>query len=166
MYYPKYSMKKFNLPTCFGFIIISELLGASGSFFTMPAIPTWYRGLIKPFLSPPNWIFAPVWTILFALMGISAYLIWLRRTKKKKPVHEALQFFGVQFLFNISWSLVFFGLHSPIGGVGVVVALWIAILATILKFYAIDKTAAFLLIPYLLWVSFAAYLTMSIALLN
>lgn len=158
-------MKKFNILTCAGFILGSEILGSLGSFFTTPNIPTWYWGLARPALNPPNWIFAPVWTILFALMGISAYLVWQKGTKKK-PVKTALTLFIVQFVFNILWSAVFFGLHSPLGGLMVIVALWLGIIATLWKFYLVDRWAGYLLVPYLLWVTFAMYLNASIFLLN
>lgn len=155
----------FNIFTCILFILGSELVGSSGSLFTMPNIPTWYRSLIKPPLTPPNWIFGPVWTLLFALMGISAYLVW-QKGMKKKPVQTALTLFIIQFVFNVLWSFVFFGLQSPMGGIVVIVFLWFFIIATLWKFYLVDKWAGYLLVPYLLWVTFAMYLTTSVAFLN
>lgn len=158
-------MKKFNFFTCILFILGSEIIGSLGSLFTMPNIPTWYRSLIKPPLTPPNWIFGPVWTILFALMGIAAYLVW-QKGMKKKSVKTALTLFVIQFVFNILWSLIFFGLQWPFGGVIVIVVLWLSIIATLWKFYLVEKWAGYLLIPYLLWVTFAMYLTASVFLLN
>lgn len=158
-------MKKIHLPTCIAFVLGSELIGSIGALFTNPAIPTWYRGLIKPVFTPPNWLFGPAWTILFALMGIAMYLIYLKRSKKH-PIKTQILFFSAQFLYNILWSIVFFGLRSPIGGFMVIVILWILILFTIQKFMEIEKTAGLLLVPYILWVTFAACLNLSIAMLN
>lgn len=146
------------------FIIICELAGAFGSVFTIPSIPTWYASLAKPSFNPPNWLFGPVWLILYALMGISAYLIYEKR--KNKAVTGALVVFAVQLVLNVLWSAVFFGLHSALLGLLTIILLWIAIAITMVKFYGILKQAAWLLIPYLLWVSFAALLNFSIWQLN
>lgn len=146
-------------------IIICELVGLIGTPFTISAIQSWYVYLNKPFFSPPNWIFGPVWTTLYALMGISAYLIWSKGFKNKK-VKKGLQFFGIQLGFNFIWSILFFGLHNPILGFLDIILLWISIFITIKKFYVISKPAAYLLIPYLAWVSFASLLNLSIILLN
>jgi len=146
-------------------ILVCELIGISGSFFTIASISTWYRTLNKPFFSPPNWIFGPVWAILYLMMGISAYLIWAEGLKKKK-VKEALLFFAVQLILNFSWSLIFFGLQLPFSAFINIVTLWLAILATILRFNKISKTAGYLLIPYILWVSFASVLNLAIVILN
>jgi len=146
-------------------VLICELIGISGAFFTMPSIPTWYKTLNKPFFSPPNWLFGPVWTILYLMMGISAYLIWEKGLKNKK-VKEALLFFAVQLILNFSWSLIFFGLQLPFSAFINIITLWLAILVTILRFNKISKTAGYLLIPYLLWVSFASVLNLAIVILN
>ncbi|MFC2066308.1 TspO/MBR family protein [Chloroflexota bacterium] len=146
-------------------IVACQCAGLIGSVFTMPAIPTWYAALQKPFFTPPNWLFAPAWATLYLLMGISAFIIW-RRGLSDKPVREALFIFGVQLVINALWSVVFFGLKSPLSGIIVIVALWIAILYTMYKFYKLSPVAALLLIPYILWVSFAAGLNVSIWLLN
>lgn len=158
-------MRRFNLWEFLAFIITSEVIGSLGSIFTAPAIPTWYNTLTKPSLNPPNWIFAPVWTTLFFLMGISAYLIW-RYGWEKKQVKSALYIFILQFAFNVFWSIAFFGLKSPFLGLLVIIILWILILLTIMKFSKINKRAGWLLLPYLLWVTFAAYLNFAIFLLN
>jgi len=158
-------MKKNHFTTLLLFIIGSELLGSIGSVATMPNIPTWYRSLIKPPLNPPNWIFGPVWTLLFALMGIAAFLIW-QKGFTKKSVTYALTWFCIQFIFNVLWSFLFFGARSPIAGLICISILWVSIVRTIQLFINIDKTAGYLLIPYLLWVSFATYLNMGIAFLN
>ena len=142
-----------------------ELAGAAGAIFTMPAIPTWYAGIIKPTFSPPSWIFAPVWIILFALMGIAAYLVYEKGTGKKL-VKVALGIFTIQLLLNMKWSLLFFGMHNPGLAFVEIIFLWLVILLTIISFFKISKSAAYLLIPYILWVSFASFLNFSIWQLN
>ena len=146
-------------------IVISELAGVIGSIFTVSAIPAWYATLAKPVLNPPAWIFAPVWTTLYLLMGIAAFLVW-RKGWEQKEVRIALSIFGVQLVLNALWSVVFFGLHSPAWALINILALWIAIAWTIMAFYKISRPAAYLLVLYILWVSFAAYLNYSIWILN
>jgi benzodiazapine receptor len=147
------------------FIIGSIALGSVGSIATIPAIPTWYAGLVKPSFNPPNWIFGPVWTMLFALMGIAAFLVWCEGVAKK-PVRFAFGMFLFQFLLNILWSFAFFGANSPLLGLLVIIPLWIAIIVTTLLFYRIRKLSGYLFIPYVLWVSFAMILNASIYALN
>lgn len=142
-----------------------EFVGIISTPFTLAAIPTWYSTLNKPPFSPPNWIFGPVWTTLYFLMGISAFLIW-QKGLKKKQVKEALLYFVAQLFFNFIWSILFFGLKSPTLGLFDILVLWVLILVTMIKFYKISKPAAYLLIPYILWVSFATILNLSIVLLN
>lgn len=132
--------------------------GILGSLFTISAIPEWYSTLNKPSFSPPNWVFAPVWIILYILMGISLYLIWTRR---KVPT-----VFWIQLILNAFWSIIFFGMRNPTLALVDIAALWIAIVLTIKAFYKINKIAANLLYPYLVWVSFATILNLSIMLLN
>lgn len=146
-------------------ILVCEGVGISGTPFTLSAIPTWYVGLEKPFFSPPNWIFGPVWTILYLLMGISFYLLWVRGFKKK-AVRYASVLFGIQLLLNLLWTPLFFGLRSPLLGLIDIVLLLVVLIFTITKIYTISKTAAYLLIPYLLWVSFATMLNAAILILN
>lgn len=146
-------------------IIACELVGIISTPFTLSGIPTWYSTLHKPPFSPPNWVFGPVWTTLYLLMGISVFLIW-KKGLKKKQIKQALYYFIAQLFFNFLWSLLFFGLHSPILGFIDIVVLWVFILITILKFYKLSKPASYLLIPYFLWVSFATILNLSIVLLN
>jgi benzodiazapine receptor len=138
-------------------LITCQLAGFIGSLFTSPAIPTWYASLKKPSFNPPNWVFSPVWITLFVLMGISLFLIW-RKTLEDKKVRIAILFFAVQLVLNVCWSVIFFGLKSPFFAFIEIIFLWIAILLTILKSYKVSKTAGVLLIPYILWVSFAAVL--------
>lgn len=148
-------------------IAIAVCLGAGfvGSIFTMPSIPTWYAALNKPFFNPPNWVFGPAWTLLYILMGIAAYLIW-EKGWENKEVKLSLLHFAVQLGFNVAWSIVFFNYHSPWGAFIVIVILWLLILETILRFAKLSKTAAWLLLPYILWVSFASVLNLAVALLN
>ncbi|MEO0092508.1 MAG: TspO/MBR family protein [candidate division WOR-3 bacterium] len=146
-------------------IIVCQAAGFIGSIFTTPNIPTWYATLRKPSFTPPNWLFAPVWTILFLLMGISAYLVW-RYGLSNSQVRIALLIFIVQLVVNILWSLVFFGLKAPLAGFFVIIALWLLILLTIIHFSNISITAGILLIPYILWVSFASVLNFMLWRLN
>lgn len=147
------------------FILGAEAAGLIGSVFTFPAISTWYATLIKPDFTPPSWLFGPVWTTLYALMGISAYLIWSKGYKKAN-VKFALNIFVVQLILNVLWSIIFFGLKNPTLAFGEIVMLWSFILLNIYYFYKINKTAGLLLVPYLAWVSFASLLNLAIALLN
>jgi len=146
-------------------IIVCELAGIIGSLFTTPSIPGWYAGLDKPSFNPPGWVFAPVWTALYAMMGLAAWLVY-EKGFKKPEVKRALTVFAVQLLLNTLWSIVFFGAHQIFGAVIVIVLLWAMILWTILLFHKIAKAAAWLLVPYILWVSFATVLTVSIYVLN
>ena len=144
-------------------IFICLFAGFIGSFFTSPTIPTWYATLQKPTFAPPNWVFFPVWTALFIMMGISLFLVWQKEDKKVKT---ALIIFAGQLVLNALWSVAFFGFRSPLLGLMEIIILWIAILATILSFKNVSRTAAYLLIPYILWVSFAAFVNFSIWRLN
>ncbi|HEX9917386.1 MAG TPA: TspO/MBR family protein [candidate division Zixibacteria bacterium] len=146
-------------------IIVCQLAGFVGSIFTGPAIPSWYANLTKPSFVPPNWIFGPVWISLFLLMGIAAFLVWQKGFGDRK-VRISLGIFAVQLLLNTLWSILFFGLKSPILGFFDIVLLWIAILLTIIYFARVSKAAAILLLPYIFWVSFAALLNFSIWRIN
>lgn len=144
---------------------VSELAGIIGSVFTISAIPTWYAGLVKPALNPPSWIFGPVWTTLYALMGVAFFLVW-KKGLERKEVKTAFAIFGSQLVLNTFWSIIFFGLHNPFWAFIEIIVLWLAILAATFAFYKISRLAAYLLLPYILWVSFAAYLNYSIWMLN
>lgn len=155
------------------FIAISELAGGVGSLFTLSAIPGWYANLAKPALNPQNWVFGPVWTALYLLMDIAAFLVWRKgfaraeaRREMRRAVRTALIIFGIQLVLNAAWSAIFFGAHSPGGALLTIILLWLAILATIITFYKISPAAAYLLLPYIIWVSFAAYLNFGIWRLN
>ncbi len=182
-------------------IVVSEMAGIIGSLFTTPSIAGWYAAIVKPALNPPAWVFGPVWTTLFALMGIAAFLIWREYdkltlseveglVKRKKQIKIALGIFLGQLMLNTFWSIIFFGLHSPGGAFVEIVFLWLAILATIIAFakisppsrkatdgqgnpavhpgraFFVSNGAWLLLLPYILWVSFAAYLNYAIWMLN
>lgn len=138
-------------------ILICEGVGVLGSVFTVSNIPTWYAGLNKPTFSPPNWVFGPVWTLLYFLMGVALFLVW----RKKIPM-----IFSLQLILNFVWSVVFFGMRSPLGGLIVIVLLWLAILGSIINFWKISRWAGILLIPYLGWVTFASILNYNIFILN
>lgn len=141
-------------------IIITTAAGLIGSIFTKTGPGSWYSQIIKPSWNPPNYIFGPVWTTLFILMGISLYFLWEKKDKK------ALIVFGIQLLLNILWSVFFFGLQNPLLAFIEIIILWIAILLTIIYAYKVSRPAAYLLIPYIAWVSFAAVLNFTIYLLN
>ena len=146
-------------------ILVCQLAGFIGSFFTQPAIPTWYAGLIKPRFTPPDWVFGPVWISLYILMGIAAFLAW-RRGVHHQVVRRALAIFGVQLILNALWSFLFFGLRSPLAGLIGISVLGIAIIFTVRSFLKVSRPAGLLLIPYFLWVSFATGLNLSIWWMN
>lgn len=153
-------MKKY-LPLLLS-LVIPFSFAFLGSAVTTPSIDSWYPMLNKPSFNPPSWIFGPVWTLLFFLMGISSYLVW----KKQKKIKTPLKIYGVQLILNFLWSYLFFGLHRPDLALFEIIILWIFILLTIKIFYKVDKLAAYLLIPYIFWVGFAVFLNYSIVSLN
>ena len=146
-------------------IIMCELAGVIGSIFTTSAIPTWYVTLNQPSFNPPAWLFGPVWTLLYALMGIAAFLVW-NKGWARIDVRKAIYIFIFQLIINAAWSVIFFGLQNPAAAFVDIIVLWLAILATMLSFAKISKPAVWLLAPYILWVSFAAVLNYSIWMLN
>lgn len=146
-------------------VVGCELVGIGSTPFTVGAISTWYVFLVKPSFSPPNWVFGPVWTLLYILMGVAFYLIW-RQGWKKKKVRIAGLYFLLQLSLNFLWSISFFGLRSPVLGLVNIIALLVLIIMTMRQFYPLSKVAFFLLVPYLLWVSFATLLNASIVILN
>jgi tryptophan-rich sensory protein len=146
-------------------IAICFLAAGIGSIFTVSAIPSWYATLVKPSFSPPNYLFGPVWTILYIMMGISLYIIWNKGIKNKN-VKAALYIFGIQLILNTIWSPVFFGAHALFLALIIIIALWFYIVKTIKAFAKIDKLASYLLYPYLAWVSFASILNFSVWFLN
>jgi benzodiazapine receptor len=146
-------------------VAVCQLAGAFGAIFTRPAIPSWYAMLKKPGFTPPGWIFGPAWISLYLLMAVSAYLVW-QRGLPLPGARAALAVFVLQLLLNALWSPVFFGLRSPLAGAAVIVLLWLAICLTMFLFWKISRPAALLLIPYLLWVTYASALNISIYFLN
>ncbi len=144
-------------------IAVSELAGIAGSFFTVSSIPTWYSTLNKPVLNPPAWLFGPVWITLYALMGVSLWLVWKSNSQEKK---RAIQLFAIQLALNAIWSPVFFGAHSIGSALAIIVLLWAAIILTIKIFRKVSRAAGWLLAPYIAWVSFALYLNLAFWTLN
>lgn len=142
-----------------------ELAGWLGSIFTIQSVPGWYAALAKPPFAPPDWLFAPVWIILYFLMGISAYMVYSHGLGKHS-VRSALKLFALQLALNALWSVLFFGLRSPVLGLIDIALLWLAIAATMWRFRGISRCAFWLLVPYILWVSFAALLNFYIFALN
>lgn len=145
-------------------ILVPNALGWLGSLFTISAIPTWYDQLNKPFFQPPSWLFAPVWTVLYTLMGIAFYLIWTQKNSPHKKC--ALHLFAIQLFLNAIWSPIFFGAKETSIALGVIILLVVFVSFTIVTFHRLRPIAAYLLIPYWLWISFATVLNKSIVLLN
>jgi translocator protein len=146
-------------------LVATQAAGLIGTIFTTPAIPTWYASLAKPALNPPSAVFGPVWTVLYVLMAISAFIIW-KKGLARKDVKIALGVFLGQLALNTLWSIIFFGAKSLGGALIEISVLWLAILGTIVLFWKISKAAGWLLIPYILWVSFAGYLNYMIWAMN
>lgn len=146
-------------------VLVCVSVGYLSGTVTRESITTWYPTLVKPVFNPPNWIFAPVWTLLYIMMGIAAGLVWTSDSEIK-TVKKALGFFATQLGLNALWSYLFFGLHNPLLALIEIVLLWLLIFETFNQFKKIDKLAGFLLIPYLAWVSFATILNASIWWLN
>ncbi len=136
-----------------------------GGIFTSKAIPDWYGGLKKPHYTPPNWVFGPIWTVLYIVMAISVFLVW-EKGLFEPGVPLAFSFFWVQLTANALWSYVFFFRRSIVGGIINIVILWLLILGTIITFFPISTVAGILLLPYIVWVSIATYLNFGIWLLN
>ncbi len=169
-------------------ILLSEMAGVIGAVFTAPSIEGWYATLNKPAINPPGWVFGPVWTTIYFLIGVSLYIVWSRNWKVVNHIWEktgkawnpiserlwvgdlqkvnAIGLFILQYILNVSWSLVFFGLHQPGLALFVIAVLWVSIIYVIANFYRISKLSAWLLAPYILWVSFAMYLNYAIWILN
>lgn len=154
--------KFFKLILC---ILICESAGIIGSIFTRSSLSNWYTTLNKPEFTPPGWVISTVWIVLFALMGIALFLVW-RNGFDRPEVKSALTIFIAQLIVNVLWSGAFFGLRSPLAGMIVIIILWAFILLTIIKFWPISGASALLLVPYILWVSFAAFLNFTFWRLN
>ncbi|PPD46570.1 MAG: TspO protein [Methylocystis sp.] len=141
------------------------LAGMLGNVATIPNIAPWYESLAKPPLNPPNWVFGPAWTFLYLLMGVAFYRV-LRLDPATPDRSRAIQLFAVQLVFNCGWSFAFFGANSPALGLAVILPLEALIFATIWAFSRVDRVAAWLLVPYAMWVAFATYLNVGIWMLN
>ena len=146
-------------------IALPLAVGGLSSLATTSSIPTWYRQLNKPPWTPPGWLFGPVWTLLYVSMGVAAWLVW-RRGTKEAGVPGALGLFALQIALNGVWTVIFFGLRAPGWALAEIVVLWAAIVATTVQFYRLRPAAGLLLVPYLLWVSFAVVLNAAIRRLN
>jgi tryptophan-rich sensory protein len=157
--------KKFQLFPFLTSLVITLAIGFVASLFTRPQIAGWYSTLNKPTFNPPPWLFAPVWTALYIMIAIAAYLVWQRRDSSKTYKITA-SIYVAQLAFNFLWSMVFFGLHGVLPALFIILLLWVSIILNIRWFKKYSKTAAWLLVPYLLWVSFASILNLSIYLLN
>ncbi len=144
-------------------IVLPLAVGVLGSYFTVSSIPAWYAVLNKPVFAPPNWVFGPVWTTLYILMGISLYLLW---TSKKKGKEKVMRLFFIQLALNFLWSIIFFGMHNIFLAFVEIIILWILIFLTIRRSLLIDKNAAYLLYPYIVWVTIASILNFSLLILN
>lgn len=146
-------------------ILVPLLVGASAGFFTSSGVNGWYATASKPWFNPPNWIFAPVWTSLYILMGIALFLVWKAETDKNIK-QTAIILFAVQLALNFFWSFIFFKLQLPGWAFAEIILMWIMIFITILWFGKISSAAAWLLVPYISWVSFASILNYAIWKLN
>lgn len=145
--------------TCLG-------IGYLASTATQSSVDTWFPTLKKPPFNPPAWLFAPVWSMLYIMMGIAAGLVWGRIDTKRDEVRKALVFFAIQLALNALWSILFFGLRNPLLALIEIIILWLMIYETYVRFGKIDKIAGYLFIPYIMWVTFAAVLNASIWWLN
>ena len=145
-------------------LVLPQLAGIIGSLFTVKSIPNWYAALSKPSFNPPNWIFGPVWITLYLIMGISFYLLWIKTDTPNFGFLFSL--FILQLILNALWSIIFFGLKSPGYALFEIAFLWISIILCIVYFYPVSKIASLLLVPYVLWVSFASVLNYYIFKLN
>ena len=153
-------MERFNIAKSIASLLLTVGLGTLSSLFTISQISTWYATLIKPSFNPPNFLFAPVWVILYSLMAISFYIIWNKEPSEKRD--KALTLFIVQMVFNILWSFIFFNQHELFLAFLDIVLMWIFIVLSMISFYKISPKASLLLIPYIIWVTYASILNLAI----
>ena len=146
-----------------GFLLVVAFIAGAGSLFTSTGVSAWYRQLTRPSWTPPDWLFGPVWTVLYISMAVAAWLIWKQRQPRSR---WAIGVWLVQLLLNGAWSPIFFGLHSISGGLITIALLWLAILATASVFWRVSRAAAILMLPYLAWVTFASCLNLALWKLN
>lgn len=164
-------MKLTRILQVLGFIAICQAAGAIGTIFTIDAIPNWYVTLKQPSFQPPNWLFGPVWTTLYTLMGIAAWRVWskgekAKKIKKARSTKFATRLFFVHLFFNMTWSIAFFGYHDILLALINIIIIWISIVWLMVTYWRIDKVSTYLFAPYLLWVSFATVLNAAIFALN
>ena len=153
-----------DLVALIGLVLLSGLVAAVGGAITVTTVTSWYPTLVKPAWNPPARLFGPVWSALYLLMAVSAWLVW--RGRDEADVRVALALYGIQLALNLIWTLLFFGLRRPAAALADIALLWCAILATVGSFWSINATAAALLVPYLAWVTFASVLNLAIVRLN
>jgi len=145
-------------------IAVPLVVGFGSSIWTINSIPTWYASLNKPWFTPPNYLFAPIWTALYILMGVALFLIW--RSPRDRIRDYGISLFAAQLVLNVMWTFAFFGLQNTLYGLPIIILLWILITATIYQFHKVDKWASYLLVPYIVWISVATALNASVYLLN
>jgi translocator protein len=153
-----------SVPKLITSILICQAAGVIGSLFTISAISTWYPTLNQPYFRPPNSLFAPVWTILYTLIGISLYLILIKPLSKKRT--EALKLFALHLVLNALWSIVFFGLHQIFLALVIIIVMVVTLVFIMKKFLSLDSRASGVLFPYLVWISFAMLLNFAFWILN
>ncbi|MFB6106465.1 MAG: TspO/MBR family protein [Halobacteriaceae archaeon] len=158
------SLGRADLPGLVVSVLACELVGSAPAVVTATGSGSWYATLTRPALAPPNWVFGPVWTTLFVLLGVAAYLVI--RDGRGRTRRVALALFVGQYVLNVAWTLTFFGSESVAGGLAVILALLVGIVATMVAFARVRRAAALLLVPYLLWVGFATYLNYAFWTLN
>ena len=146
-------------------VLVCQSAGVIGALTTQTGLSTWYTGLEKPSFNPPGWVFGPVWTLLYTLMGIAVWRVW-RRGPGVPGVRAGVVLFAVQLLLNAAWSPVFFGAERIDIALGIIAALWAVLVATTVVFFKVDRPAGWMLVPYILWVSFATVLNASLLSLN
>lgn len=146
-------------------VTLPLLVGGLSGFATARGVQEWYPSLTKPLFNPPSWVFGPVWTLLYIMMGVAAYLVW-QKGWENEIVRVALALYLVQLILNGLWSILFFGMQSPGLAFAEIILLWLAIAATIVWFWRVSPAAGILLLPYEAWVSFAALLNGSLWILN
>jgi tryptophan-rich sensory protein len=152
-------------PRLVGAVLLCEAAGGVGAIAVSLSINTWYRTLKKPSFNPPDWVFGPVWTTLYLLMGV-AYHLASGKVAERSVARRARGLFAIQLALNAAWSFLFFGRRSPLTALIEIVALWLAVAATMLAFLRLSRVAALLLLPYLAWTTFAAALNYAIWRLN
>ena len=155
-----------RIPKLIMSILACEAIGGIGSVFAINSIPTWYVSIQKPWFTPPNWLFGPVWITLFLLMGVSLFLLWPKSPKERANNRMALIIFGSQLALNVLWTFVFFGLQLFFAGLIEILVLWGVIALTIITSYRVNKTAGLILVPYIAWVTIATLLNYYVWILN